>query len=104
MPKKMHWISLLCLASLLVMPLMASAALKGGCGAKPGAAPSGQAAATAAAAPSAAPVQKVIRPLERAMNFELEAVVGNDIKTITLEDYKGKWRVLCFYPADFTFV
>jgi peroxiredoxin (alkyl hydroperoxide reductase subunit C) len=104
MLKKMHWISLLCLVSLLAMPVLATAALKGGCGAKPGAAPSGQAVAPAAAAPSAAPVQKVIRPLERAMNFELEAVVGDDIKTISLEDYKGKWRVVCFYPGDFTFV
>ena len=103
MLKKMHWISLLCLVSLLAMPVLATAALKGACGAKPGAAVSGQAVGPAAA-PSAAPVQKVIRPLERAMNFELEAVVGNDIKTISLEDYNGKWRVVCFYPGDFTFV
>jgi cytochrome oxidase Cu insertion factor (SCO1/SenC/PrrC family) len=100
MPKKVHWISVLCLVSFLAMPVLATAALKGACGAKPAAAPSGQAATPAAAAP----VQKVIRPLERAINFELEAVVGNDIKTISLEDYKGKWRVVCFYPADFTFV
>lgn len=104
MMKKMHWISLLCMVSLLAMPLMADAALKGACGAKPGAAPSGQAAAMGVAPPPGPPVQKVIRPLERAVNFELEAVVGNDIKTISLEDYKGKWRVVCFYPADFTFV
>ena len=25
-------------------------------------------------------------------------------KTISSEDYKGKWTVVCFYPADFTFV
>jgi peroxiredoxin (alkyl hydroperoxide reductase subunit C) len=25
-------------------------------------------------------------------------------KTISSEDYKGKWVVICFYPADFTFV
>ncbi|MBP1625662.1 MAG: peroxiredoxin [Holophagaceae bacterium] len=25
-------------------------------------------------------------------------------KTVTSEDYKGKWTVVCFYPADFTFV
>jgi cytochrome oxidase Cu insertion factor (SCO1/SenC/PrrC family) len=104
MPKKMRWIILLCLVSFLAMPVLATAALKGACGSKPAAAPSGPAVAPAAAAPSAAPVQKVIRPLERAINFELEAVVGNDIKTISLEDYKGKWRVVCFYPADFTFV
>jgi hypothetical protein len=104
MMKKMYWISFLCLTLLLVMPVMADAALKGACGAKPGAAPSGKAVPPGVAAPLAAPVQKVILPLERAINFELEAVVGDDIKTITLEDYKGKWRVVCFYPADFTFV
>lgn len=25
-------------------------------------------------------------------------------KTVSSEDYKGKWTVICFYPADFTFV
>lgn len=25
-------------------------------------------------------------------------------KTVSHEDYKGKWSVICFYPADFTFV
>lgn len=25
-------------------------------------------------------------------------------KTVSSEDYKGKWCVVCFYPADFTFV
>lgn len=24
--------------------------------------------------------------------------------TVSSEDYKGKWHVICFYPADFTFV
>ena len=24
--------------------------------------------------------------------------------TVSSEDYKGKWAVICFYPADFTFV
>lgn len=24
--------------------------------------------------------------------------------TVTSDDYKGKWSVICFYPADFTFV
>jgi hypothetical protein len=43
-------------------------------------------------------------PGQQAINFELPAVVGDEIKTIKLSDYNGKWRVLCFYPADFTFV
>lgn len=25
-------------------------------------------------------------------------------KTVTSDDYKNKWTVICFYPADFTFV
>jgi NADH-dependent peroxiredoxin subunit C len=25
-------------------------------------------------------------------------------KTVSSDDYKGKWAVVCFYPADFTFV
>lgn len=37
-------------------------------------------------------------------NFEMEALVNNEIKKISLNDYKGKWLVLFFYPADFTFV
>ncbi|MDO6749846.1 redoxin domain-containing protein, partial [Gilvimarinus sp. 1_MG-2023] len=24
--------------------------------------------------------------------------------TVSSEDFKGKWVVVCFYPADFTFV
>jgi len=33
-----------------------------------------------------------------------EAVVGGEFKTISLADYRGKYVVLLFYPADFTFV
>jgi len=43
-------------------------------------------------------------PGERAINFELPAVVGDEIKMVKLSDYNGSWRVVCFYPADFTFV
>ena len=43
-------------------------------------------------------------PGERAVNFELPAVIKNEIKLVKLSDYNGKWRVVCFYPADFTFV
>jgi peroxiredoxin (alkyl hydroperoxide reductase subunit C) len=59
----------------------------------------------AAVEASAAPVnQPLPLPGQRAINFELPAVVGDEIKPIRLADYNGKWRVLCFYPADFTFV
>ena len=36
--------------------------------------------------------------------FKLDAVSGGQFKSIGLEDYKGKWLVLFFYPLDFTFV
>jgi NADH-dependent peroxiredoxin subunit C len=37
-------------------------------------------------------------------DFELEAYHGDDFKKIKLSEYKGKWVVMLFYPADFTFV
>ena len=49
-------------------------------------------------------VSPVPLPGQRAINFELPAVLGNDIVPVKLSDYNGKWRVVCFYPADFTFV
>ena len=43
-----------------------------------------------------------------APEFSLEAVVGTEsgkeFKRLNLTDYRGKWVVLFFYPADFTFV
>lgn len=39
-----------------------------------------------------------------APEFELEAFHEGQIKKVKLEDYKGKWVILVFYPADFTFV
>ncbi|MEN3014062.1 MAG: thioredoxin-dependent peroxiredoxin [Endomicrobiia bacterium] len=41
-----------------------------------------------------------------APNFTTEAYfsVNDEVKKITLSDYKGKWVILFFYPADFTFV
>jgi peroxiredoxin 2/4 len=41
-----------------------------------------------------------------APNFHMNAVTGdgeNFIK-VSLDDYKGKWLVMFFYPLDFTFV
>lgn len=37
-------------------------------------------------------------------SMELEAYHGNEIKKLHLNDYRGKWLILFFYPADFTFV
>jgi alkyl hydroperoxide reductase subunit AhpC len=39
-----------------------------------------------------------------APQFEVEAVVNGDFKTVKLRDYVGKYVVLLFYPLDFTFV
>ena len=36
--------------------------------------------------------------------FELDAYQDEEIGKIKLSDYRGKWLVLVFYPADFTFV
>ena len=41
---------------------------------------------------------------ELAPDFNAEAFVDNEVKKISLFDYRGKWVVLFFYPADFTFV
>ena len=41
----------------------------------------------------------------KAPDFSIDAVVGDgDFKKISLGDYKGKYVVLFFYPADFTFI
>ena len=36
--------------------------------------------------------------------FTMSAYHKDEIIDIKLSDYKGKWVVLLFYPADFTFV
>ena len=38
------------------------------------------------------------------VDFKAQAFVNNEFKTVTQDDLKGKWSVLFFYPADFTFV
>ncbi|MBS3167577.1 redoxin domain-containing protein [Candidatus Woesearchaeota archaeon] len=40
----------------------------------------------------------------RVEDFEVEAFHNNEIKKLKLSDYKGKWIILVFYPADFTFI
>lgn len=37
-------------------------------------------------------------------DFEMDVFHKDEIKKIKLSDYKDKWVVLIFYPADFTFV
>jgi len=41
---------------------------------------------------------------EKAPEFKTKAFHNNKIETINLNQYKGKWVVLFFYPADFTFI
>ena len=39
-----------------------------------------------------------------APDFMLEAFQDNETKEVKLSDLKDKWKVLVFYPADFTFI
>ncbi len=41
---------------------------------------------------------------ERVPNKSLKAFHKDDVVDISLSDYKGKWLIVFFYPADFTFV
>ena len=41
---------------------------------------------------------------EKIMDLEVEVFHKEEIKKVKLSDYKGKWLVLAFYPADFTFI
>ncbi len=41
---------------------------------------------------------------QKAPDFKADAVVGTEFRQVHLEDYRGKWVVLYFYPLDFTFV
>ena len=41
---------------------------------------------------------------DKAPEFTAEAFHEDEIKKLNLADYKGKWVVLLFYPADFTFI
>jgi len=44
--------------------------------------------------------------MQKAPEFKMEAydAKSGHYTTVSSEDYKGKWHVVCFYPADFTFV
>jgi NADH-dependent peroxiredoxin subunit C len=41
---------------------------------------------------------------EQIPEFELDAYHKDKFTKVKLSDYKGKWLVLLFYPADFTYV
>lgn len=46
----------------------------------------------------------VARVGAKAPTFSAQAYHKNEVIDVSLEDYAGKWVVLFFYPADFTFV
>jgi hypothetical protein len=97
----------LCVLALVGMlaPGPAAAEVLGACGTKDAKKPAKAAVTGSASASAALPAfTRVPLPGEQAPNFELPAVVGKQIKKIKLSDFDGKWRVVCFYPADFTFV
>jgi len=48
--------------------------------------------------------KKMIKIGQEVPEFKMAAYQDNEIKDIKLSDYKGKWVVMVFYPADFTFV
>ncbi len=43
-----------------------------------------------------------VQVLDTAPDFDLPAVVGNEIRNVKLSDYRGKWVVLFMWPADFS--
>lgn len=48
--------------------------------------------------------QKMIKVGNPAPEFTAPAFYDGEFTRVSLEDYKGKWVLLCFYPGDFTFV
>ncbi len=49
-------------------------------------------------------VQSMVKVGKPAPNFTAPAYYQGKFVETSLEDYKGKWVLLCFYPGDFTFV
>ncbi len=45
----------------------------------------------------------VLKPMPEFKMDAFDAATGH-YKQVSSEDYKDKWTVICFYPADFTFV
>jgi peroxiredoxin (alkyl hydroperoxide reductase subunit C) len=83
----------------MLLPAAAGAQVLGSCGTPDADKPAPQASTSEAAAAMTMPL-----PGDQAPNFQLPAVAGDEIRMIKLSDYDGQWRVVCFYPADFTFV
>ena len=45
-----------------------------------------------------------VRVGETVPDYEFEAFYKDDARTMKFSDFRGKWLVVVFYPADFTFV
>lgn len=45
-----------------------------------------------------------VRVGDKAPDFSLPGIFHNKVADYTLATYRGKWLVLFFYPADFTFI
>lgn len=45
----------------------------------------------------------VLKPMPEFKMDAFDAATGH-YKQVNSEEYRGKWTVICFYPADFTFV
>lgn len=48
--------------------------------------------------------RKMIMVGKPAPNFKAQAFHQGKFVNVSLEEFKGKWVYLCFYPGDFTFV
>ncbi|MFH1399989.1 MAG: alkyl hydroperoxide reductase subunit C [Nanoarchaeota archaeon] len=48
--------------------------------------------------------EQTVKVGHKVPDFKAQAFHKGDTKTISLSDYKGKWVIMAFYPADFTFV
>ncbi len=49
-------------------------------------------------------VSNMILVGRKAPDFETQAYLKGKFIDVKLSNYLGKWVLLCFYPADFTFV
>jgi len=47
---------------------------------------------------------KILAINHKAPNFRADAFHEEQVKKVSLSDYRGKWVILFFYPKDFTFV
>jgi alkyl hydroperoxide reductase subunit AhpC len=46
----------------------------------------------------------MIRVGDKAPNFTLKGIFRETVSDFTLQSFPGKWLILFFYPADFTFI